>query len=103
MAIRLLAVALLLIPALPRSLGAIGPDAGTGKGCEDQLGNWFPSPDHFASGIRPDGPCLPLGTWDWIRQREREQSERIRQLEERLRRLEAEAAPSHDVRDHGRE
>jgi hypothetical protein len=73
---------------------AIGPDDGTGGGCEDETGTWFPGPDYFASGIRPQGPCLPVGMWNRIREREREENERLRQLEERVRRLERERARS---------
>jgi hypothetical protein len=32
--------------------------------CEDQLGNIWTLPlDQYQAGMRPQGPCLPVGTW----------------------------------------
>jgi len=36
--------------------------------CEDEHGNQFELPlQRYQSGMRPVGPCLPIGTWDAIR------------------------------------
>ncbi len=36
--------------------------------CEDELGNTWNLPlEQYQSGMRPQGPCLPVGTWDSIR------------------------------------
>lgn len=37
--------------------------------CEDELGNTYFLPlDRYQAGMRPVGPCLPVGTWSAIRQ-----------------------------------
>jgi hypothetical protein len=62
----LLIVAIALILGAPPG-GAIEP-AQPHEACEDQLGNtWFLPLDRYQAGMRPVGPCLPLGTWAAMR------------------------------------
>lgn len=36
--------------------------------CEDELGNTYELPlQRYQAGMRPVGPCLPIGTWQALR------------------------------------
>jgi len=47
--------------------------ARAGDPCEDETGYVFrDGPASVVDGVRPQGPCLPSGTWQYLRQRQRQ-------------------------------